>query len=247
MICENCGAQLSLDKKFCPYCGSVNKAARRHIADMEKYENKFQNTRGQVIKNSKWFSKYMALIISVTILVIVNAILVIGTQSSSIYGLRTAIEKQNRNRHGKEIQEKLNQYMEDGKYLEALYAYKYNDQVIDDDYGKWSTFYTATYQQELILEEILYYCDVCTDNSYEKESAIAGLPRNLKEFYDAVYQRNWNREIPEDVQPYVDELERQVKYLLCTYFNLSEQEVEAISQAEITEIMVILNSGINRG
>ena len=56
MKCNNCGAPLQLNQKFCPNCGSPNEQALKHVNDMENYDKKFNRTRSKVISNSKWFA-----------------------------------------------------------------------------------------------------------------------------------------------------------------------------------------------
>ena len=36
MKCNNCGAPLQLDQKFCPNCGSPNEQGLKHANDMEQ-------------------------------------------------------------------------------------------------------------------------------------------------------------------------------------------------------------------
>ena len=55
MKCNNCGAPIQMNQKFCPNCGSPNVEFKKHIDDMEQYDKKFNRTRSKVIGNSKWF------------------------------------------------------------------------------------------------------------------------------------------------------------------------------------------------
>ncbi len=48
MKCNNCGAPLQLDQKFCPNCGSPNEQGLKHANDMENYNKKFNRTRSKV-------------------------------------------------------------------------------------------------------------------------------------------------------------------------------------------------------
>ena len=41
MKCNNCGALIQMNQKFCPNCGSPNVEFKKHIDDMEQYNKKF--------------------------------------------------------------------------------------------------------------------------------------------------------------------------------------------------------------
>lgn len=73
MKCNNCGAPLQLDQKFCPNCGSPNEQGLKHANDMENYNRKFNRTRSKVISNSKWFVKNITPIAVVMLSAIVLA------------------------------------------------------------------------------------------------------------------------------------------------------------------------------
>ena len=60
MKCKNCGAELTMLEKFCPNCGTPNEQSQQHIKDMEHYEHEFSDTQKEVVRNSKWFIKYIA-------------------------------------------------------------------------------------------------------------------------------------------------------------------------------------------
>ena len=67
MKCKNCGAELTMLEKFCPNCGTPNEQSQQHIKDMEHYEHEFSDTQKEVVRNSKWFIKYIAPVTSLVI------------------------------------------------------------------------------------------------------------------------------------------------------------------------------------
>lgn len=86
MKCNNCGAPLQLDQKFCPNCGSPNEQGLKHANDMENYNRKFNRTRSKVISNSKWFVKNITPIAVVMLSAIVLAAALIA--NNSMFGYR---------------------------------------------------------------------------------------------------------------------------------------------------------------
>ena len=92
MKCKNCGAELTMLEKFCPNCGTPNEQSQQHIKDMEHYEHEFSDTQKEVVRNSKWFIKYIA---PVTSLVIAGIAAVIVTiQANHLWGYNLAEQKQ---------------------------------------------------------------------------------------------------------------------------------------------------------
>lgn len=48
MKCKNCGAEIDLLDKICPYCGSINEESAGHQAEMENYQKRSEKTKGKV-------------------------------------------------------------------------------------------------------------------------------------------------------------------------------------------------------
>ena len=68
MKCNNCGAPIQMNQKFCPKLRLTKIVEfKKHIDDMEQYNKKFNSTRSKVIGNSKWFVNYIAPITALVI------------------------------------------------------------------------------------------------------------------------------------------------------------------------------------
>ena len=109
MKCNNCGAPLQLNQKFCPNCGSPNEQALKHVNDMENYDKKFNRTRSKVISNSKWFVKNITPIAVVMLSAIVLAAALIA--NNSMLGYRLA-ENSNKKYNKKNIMMKFRYSLE---------------------------------------------------------------------------------------------------------------------------------------
>ena len=87
MKCNNCGAPIQMNQKFCPNCGSPNVEFKKHIDDMEQYNKKFNSTRSKVIGNSKWFVNYIAPITALVITMTALTLAIIGKNSMIGYDI----------------------------------------------------------------------------------------------------------------------------------------------------------------
>ncbi len=72
MKCENCGAPIGLEDKFCAYCGAPNPHALKHQADMEHYEQEFRKTQKEVMKSTGRMARISSNLIILAILVVLN-------------------------------------------------------------------------------------------------------------------------------------------------------------------------------
>lgn len=90
MKCNNCGAPLQLNQKFCPNCGSPNEQALKHVNDMENYDKKFNRTRSKVISNSKWFVKNITpiAVVMLSAILLIISIAPIADTAAEIYRVK---------------------------------------------------------------------------------------------------------------------------------------------------------------
>ena len=141
MKCKNCGAPLNLNVKFCPNCGTPNEEAAKHIKDMENYGRKFNQTRNRVVGNSKWFVEYIAPLTSMAIAVVIFAVSWVASADGFGYTLADAANSSYNRRHKTQIQSKMNEYIDSGKYEEAYFANSRREWQPDfDDERGWDSF-----------------------------------------------------------------------------------------------------------
>ena len=107
MKCNNCGAPIQMNQKFCPNCGSPNVEFKKHIDDMEQYNKKFNSTRSKVIGNSKWFVNYIAPITALVITMTALTLAIIGKNSMIGYDIAKKNQQKYYSSHSDEIQTKL--------------------------------------------------------------------------------------------------------------------------------------------
>ncbi|MEE0954879.1 MAG: zinc ribbon domain-containing protein [Eubacterium sp.] len=116
MKCKHCGAEISLEQKFCPYCGAPNDQAMQHASDMEHFRKDYAETKTDVYTKSKKFS-------GVAVRVVILAILIVATIGVTLYGVnygsfyRHGIRAKS-NKNFEEYSKKMDRYLEDGQYVE---------------------------------------------------------------------------------------------------------------------------------
>lgn len=105
MKCNNCGALIQMNQKFCPNCGSPNVEFKKHIDDMEQYNKKFNSTRSKVIGNSRWFVKYIAPITALVITMTALTLAIIGKNSMIGYDIAKKNQQKYYSSHSDEIRQ----------------------------------------------------------------------------------------------------------------------------------------------
>ena len=137
MKCNNCGAPLQLDQKFCPNCGSPNEQGLKHANDMENYNKKFNRTRSKVISNSKWFVKNITPIAVVMLSAIVLAAALIANNSMFGYRVTERDNKRYNKTHNDEIQVQLKELLDNEDYGTLYELYNSADRLIMTDDNKY--------------------------------------------------------------------------------------------------------------
>lgn len=60
MRCRNCNGELRIEDEKCPYCGTVNKDAVLHRKNMKKYQKDYEETKSNLIKETKKIAEKVA-------------------------------------------------------------------------------------------------------------------------------------------------------------------------------------------
>ena len=169
MKCNNCGAPIQMNQKFCPNCGSPNVEFKKHIDDMEQYNKKFNSTRSKVIGNSKWFVNYIAPITALVITMTALTLAIIGKNSMIGYDIAKKNQQKYYSSHSDEIQTKLKLLLEAGDYA-TLYSMDYvGDCSIKDNDDKyaWNDFYNVAGDYVYIRKGIISMMERNNSAKYE--------------------------------------------------------------------------------
>lgn len=60
MRCKNCNGELRIEDEKCPYCSTVNKDAVLHRKNMKKYQKDYEETKSNLIKETKKIAEKVA-------------------------------------------------------------------------------------------------------------------------------------------------------------------------------------------
>ncbi len=121
MKCNNCGAEIGLLDKFCPYCGSTNTESRGHIGEMKHYKKENKETQKAVKKSISQNARLIILGVALVLLVVGNAVFSDIAENGSLNAHRA--KRSDALRKQEEYSETLRQLLQDEDYT-GFVAYK---------------------------------------------------------------------------------------------------------------------------
>ncbi len=84
MKCKNCGAPLQIEDLVCKNCGTANPFARTHQEDMLKYEQAFEETKKEVLKETRKTTGIMVKIMLAMALILIGIIIIVVSSSNAV-------------------------------------------------------------------------------------------------------------------------------------------------------------------
>lgn len=244
MKCNNCGAPIQMNQKFCPNCGSPNVEFKKHIDDMEQYnKKKFNNTRSKVIGNSKWFVKYIAPITALVITMTALTLAIIGKNSMIGYDIARKNQQKYYSSHSDEIQTKLKLLLEAGDYA-TLYSMDYvGDCSIKDNDDKyaWNDFYNVAGDYVYIRKGIISMMER-NNSSYYGDEYMNTISRAVADMEDIVSRRlnlSYHSVSKESIK-YINDIYEKSHELLKAYCNLTDEDIAGLPDMSQADILTLI-------
>lgn len=248
MKCESCGAALSLEVKYCPYCGKENIAARQHVSDMAYYKGAFEDTKKKVYEKTNAYTHNTVKIAVVAIL----AIVWVGTLilAASAYDIRRAIKEAENAKNYEQIEARIWEYLENEEYYAlSIYCYENDINGYDSKFEGFQPILRLTNQYQYIYESLL---GILTPSPYDveyQERNVGYLADYIDSFYQC-YNDDWeemnydNRYDMSIMQPEMDRLEKKLQVLLRATVNLTAEEVSQLSTMSTGQRILLLEEGL---
>ena len=215
MKCNNCGAPIQMNQKFCPNCGSPNVEFKKHIDDMEQYNKKFNSTRSKVIGNNS----------------------MIG------YDIAKKNQQKYYSSHSDEIQTKLKLLLEAGDYA-TLYSMDYvGDCSIKDNDDKyaWNDFYNVAGDYVYIRKGIISMMER-NNSSYYGDEYMNTISRAVADMEDIVSRRlnlSYHSVSKESIK-YINDIYEKSHELLKAYCNLTDEDIAGLPDMSQADILTLI-------
>lgn len=240
MKCKNCGAELTMLEKFCPNCGTPNEQSQQHIKDMEHYEHEFSDTQKEVVRNSKWFIKYIA---PVTSLVIAGIAAVIVTiQANHLWGYNLAEQKQKKynQTHEQGIKEHLQTLLDNGQYEEVYQLYtRLNQRMSGTGNSGWYDFYNMTEGYLRLRNAIMFYYNPELSEHYSKETALNNAAEAICMITGSAQGKSYRERAAESI-PYMEDIKEKAGLFLKDYCNFTQADIDSLENRDRTSVIALL-------
>ena len=224
MKCRNCGAEVGLLDKVCPYCGSDNIESAGHRAKFNTYKKKSKDT---VEKADRKYSSNKGLITGSIILVF----LIIGVIAMSIIEDKTDymdldIAHSETLKDVEGCKKKLNGYLEAGDYI-SFYDYfkEHHFYETDPEYEEYKILLNLSddYRYAMnSIEELVMYGE---GNTHNKESDIQMCRLHISSFYSEYGYKEDDLE-GYMYREYAEDMKNKMNTAIKIYFGLDDKGLE---------------------
>ena len=224
MKCRNCGAEIGLLDKTCPYCGSVNVESAGHQAEMKKYQKRSEKTKSKVKKS---INENVPLVVSAVLLVL----LIIGVGVAAYVEDEAALfshwaSRRDSLKKSEEYSAKLIEFLESGDYT-GFVAFKGYHVIpeYEPEYQEfeklWNIASNFSGTLNSIEAAVMYGEDA---PRYGLDFDISSCLRSIDNFY---YEYGRLENEPEDkYQKYMVDMKEQMDTALRIYLGLDDQARE---------------------
>lgn len=245
MECKNCGSKLTLDDEFCPYCGKRNEEAAKHIAYMKKYKTEFSKTKFKVIKESKWYSRYLAVMGAIVLAAVVNVFLLILINRS--YDIQIKLQRFQNRIHEEVILDELKELEKEGEYGRMYILFQQNYYTSLKDAREYMPVMTAYYTKEKLAECLMYLSSQpileARALNYDPGYYIEMTARYVKELYEI--QMHEIKGVPEAYTGIHGEnliqIQSEVEMLLKTYLYFTDADLEGMGELKQYQIAELIS------
>ena len=233
--CKKCGAPLSLNEAFCPYCGEANPEAQEHLKKFRTLDEQFQSASREVSEEVKKSKKGYGILVILVMLLLANLVIFAMHRMSYDIADRIIAGKMTET----EIKAQLDQFLEEGEYIELdLFMNKFSLSYQDyEDYSKIS--YLAGLQSRVIeaMTRYLYSSDAYDDPLVKTCQAIVD--------YEEEYASLKKRENSESVCFHMEKIHAEVNGFLRNYLGLTEEDIAGIKDLNESALLILVNERLN--
>lgn len=231
---------MSLEGKTCPHCGRLNEEAIQHAADMERYQDHFEETRKDVYGVAKRFGGITARAVIIAALML--AIFVVYLIDDNIWDIKRWFVTMNSNAHVEEYSSQMERYLEEENYMAFRYFCKnYDIDGFNDKYQDYQPLIQAADAYEVVfngINSLLTAEDERTAGSYISniEWGYAWFERGKEGYYN-------DESIREKSLSAMEQMEAKLKILLRAYLGFTAEEAEQFGELNQAERLYLLNKG----
>ncbi len=233
--CKKCGAPLTLDSAFCPYCGEANPEAQEHLEKLRELDEQFETASREVAAEVKKSRRGYGILVILIMLLLANLVIFMANRISYEIADKVVAGKMTES----EIKTQIDSFLEDGEYIKLdLFTDKFSLSYRDyGDYLKISNL--ASYQGRMIeaMTLYLYSPDAYGDPLVKTCEAVVD--------YEEEYASLKKREDSELVRLHMERINTEVNGFLRNYLGLTEEDIAEIQNLNASSLLILVNERLN--
>ena len=233
--CKKCGAPLSLNDAFCPYCGEANPEAQEHLKKLRQLDEQFENASLEVAADVKKSKKGYGILVILVMLLLANLLVFVLHHMTYDISERIIASKMTET----EIKAKLDEFLDAGEYIEMeLFMNKFSLSYLDyEDYRKIS--YLAGYQSRMTeaMTQYLYGTENYGDPLVRTCEAIVD--------YEEEYVSLMKRENSEKALYHMEKINTEVNGFLKSYLKLTDEDIAGIKDMSESSLLILVNERLS--
>ncbi|MBO5278468.1 MAG: zinc ribbon domain-containing protein [Lachnospiraceae bacterium] len=247
MECKSCGSPLMMEDEYCPFCGAKNESAARHIEDMRHYNREFTRTQQKVLKESKWYSRYLAVMLAIVLAAVANVAVIVIAQEA--YTIQHYVNKWYHQSHREETMAMLREWEENGDYARIKMYYD-------------KTGFAGLKDAEEFIPVITAYGDMENLRAYMVQISLKAVTDSRRKYdYDDGYEFEWAADCitnlyktfsHENYKWYerayegihlenLEEMADTVGMWLKTYFYFTDEDIEMLPGMQKYEVLSLID------
>lgn len=241
MKCENCGAEIKLEDRYCPYCGALNKAAMQHIQDMDRFEDEFEQTQQEVQTKVRGYSSIITR--AVILAILFAAIVICHLADRNAYYISESMTQREAEKNADEATAQMDAYLQSGD-LQRLASFGDLHEINMSDLSDF-TSYRAAIRASQEYSDIMSCCEqiIFARNDDDTASQVSMIAQDLQYFYQYT-ESEYDYEDNDEITAKVREIgESQIKAVFVTYFGMTDDELENMESMTQGQILTLLEKG----
>lgn len=245
MKCKGCGAAVSLNDEFCPYCGALNEPARKHIEDMKKFSADYSATKSEVLGNVEKQSGKHRKIITIVILVLLNVLVLIGSLAMNDVGYYF----ENMKIHAKagEYARKMAEFEQEENFR-AMSEYYLELNLYSEEATRHYDAVAGMARSLCKAEDSLYYLLSDDAQSYMTEGELLqNVARCVGEFYATYAEKEgtwWPERFSEEHLQTMQKMDGYLRSALKSYCRLSDEDLDRLPDMESQSILFMIGRSL---
>ncbi|NLK98650.1 MAG: zinc ribbon domain-containing protein [Epulopiscium sp.] len=244
MKCVKCGSNLTIDDKFCSYCGSANVYAVQHRKDMQHFREDYYQTKRNVIERS---GRKVSRIAKGTIIAgLVVLCFFILLASANAYRISDWVKRAELKKDTNIHKNNLDKLEADRDFFGLASYYQINELYLSDDLREYETIANLSYYYLFIYD---YTHQVLNSEKYpymSTEDLTEYIGDYIKMCYDGFEFDEYRQEqYSETHMAAIQDLRDELETFIHVYLKVPKEDIEKFQQLSAGKIQLVIERSLD--